>query len=92
MKTYLRTINMDGPGGNAVNLISTAKRMAKDQDLDAKQIVKQMNETNDYDMLVQVLMYYFDGSIRLVNRIGNDITDNYVKDSIYEEHIAKYEI
>ena len=92
MKTYIRTINMDGPGGNAVNLISTAKRMAKDQDLDAKQIVKQMNETNDYDMLVQVLMYYFDGSIRLVNRSGKDITDNYVRDSIYEEHIEKYEI
>ena len=27
---YTRTINLDGPAGNAFNLLTTAKQMAKD--------------------------------------------------------------
>jgi len=78
MSNYIRTINMDGPAGNAMNLIATAKHMAKDHGEDGKKIVKEMMDTNEYDLLVQTLLFYFGDYIRLVNRSGIDITDNYI--------------
>ena len=36
---YTRTINLDGPAGNAYNLLATAKHMAKDFGEDGKKTV-----------------------------------------------------
>lgn len=78
MSNYIRTINMDGPAGNAMNLIATAKHMAKDHGEDGKKIVKEMMDTGEYDILVQTLLFYFGDYLRLVNSSGKDITDNYI--------------
>lgn len=75
---YIRTINMDGPAGNAMNLMATAKQMAKEHGENGKKIVKEMMDTGEYDILVQTFLFYFGDYVRLVNRSGNDITDNYV--------------
>ena len=75
---YIRKINMDGPAGNAMNLMATAKQMAKEHGENGKKIVKEMMDTGEYDTLVQTFLFYFGDYVRLVNRSGNDITDNYV--------------
>ena len=75
---YIRKINMDGPAGNAMNLMATAKQMAKEHGENGKKIVKEMMDTGEYDILVQTFLFYFGDYVRLVNRSGNDITDNYV--------------
>lgn len=78
MSNYIRTINMDGPAGNAMNLIATAKHMAKDHGEDGKKIVKEMMDTGEYDILVQTLLFYFGDYLRLVNSSGKDITYDYI--------------
>ena len=79
MSNYIRTINMDGPAGNAMNLIATAKSMAKDHGENGKKIVKEMMDTNEYDLLVQTLLFYFGDYIRLTNSHGDDITYDYIR-------------
>ena len=76
---YIRTINMDGPAGNAMNLMATAKRMAKDHGENGSKIVKEMMDTGDYDTLVQTLLFHFGDYIRLTNSHGDDITYDYIR-------------
>ena len=78
--SYIRTINMDGPAGNAMNLMATAKRMAKEHGENGSKIVKEMMDTGEYDILVQTLLFYFGDYLRLVNSHGDDITDNYISE------------
>jgi len=78
MSNYIRTINMDGPAGNAMNLMATAKHMAKEHGENGSKIVKEMMDTGEYDILVQTLLFYFGDYLRLVNSSGKDITDNYI--------------
>ena len=80
MKNYIRTINMDGPAGNAMNLMATAKSMAKDHGENGSKIVKEMMDTGEYDILVQTLLFYFGDYIRLVNSHGKDITYDYIRE------------
>ena len=75
---YIRTINMDGPAGNAMNLMATAKRMAKELGENGSKIVKEMMDTGEYDMLVQTFLFYFGDYVNLVNSHGDDITDTYI--------------
>ena len=81
MKNYIRTINMDGPAGNAVNLIATAKRMAKDHGENGSKIVKEMMDTGEYDMLVQTFLFYFGDYVNLVNSHGDVLNDQYINGS-----------
>jgi len=71
---------MDGPAGNAMNLMATAKRMAKEHGENGSKIVKEMMDTGEYDILVQTLLFYFGDYLRLVNSHGDDITDNYISE------------
>ena len=54
---YTRTINIDGPAGNAFNLMATAKHMARDFGENGKKIVNEMQESGDYDMLIQTFLF-----------------------------------
>ena len=77
---YIRTINMDGPAGNAMNLMATAKRMARAHGENGSKIVKEMMDTGEYDMLVQTFLYYFGDYVRLINSHGDDITYDYIRE------------
>ena len=79
---YIRTINMDGPAGNAMNLMATAKRMAKDLGENGSKIVKEMKDTGEYDILVQTFLFYFGDYVRLVNSSGKDITYDYIREDL----------
>ena len=78
---YIRTINMDGPAGNAVNLMATAKRMARDHGENGSKIVKEMMDTGEYDMLVQTFLFYFGDYVNLVNSHGDVLNDQYINGS-----------
>ena len=78
---YIRTINMDGPAGNAANLMATAKRMAKDHGENGSKIVKEMMDTGEYDMLVQTFLFYFGDYVNLVNSHGDVLNDQYINGS-----------
>ena len=80
MKNYIRTINMDGPAGNAYSLMATAQHMAKDFGEDGKKIVNEMKDSGDYDTLVQTLLFYFGDYITLVDSSGKDITYDYIRE------------
>ena len=54
---YTRTINIDGPAGNAINLCATAKRMARDNGENGSKIVKEMMDTGEYDLQVQTFLF-----------------------------------
>ena len=82
MSNFIRSINMDGPAGNAVSLMATAKHMAKNHGENGNKIVREMRETGDYDMLVQTLLFYFGDYIRLVNSHNEDITSNYIGETV----------
>lgn len=82
MKKYKRTINMDGPAGNAVNLMATAKHMARDHGENGRKIVNEMKDSGDYDTLVQTLLFYFGDYIKLTNSQGKDITSNYIHENV----------
>ena len=75
---YTRTINLDGPAGNAYNLLATAKHMAKDFGEDGKKIVNEMKETGDYDMLIQTFLFYFGDYVNLVNSCGERQNERYI--------------
>lgn len=81
MEKYKRTINMDGPAGNAVNLMATAKHMARDHGENGRKIVNEMKDSGDYDTLVQTLLFYFGDYIKLINSQGKDITSNYIHEN-----------
>ena len=78
---YIRTINMDGPAGNAMNLMATAKRMARDHGENGSKIVKEMMDTGEYDMLVQTFLFYFGDYVNLVNSHGDVLNDQYINGS-----------
>ena len=78
---YTRTINLDGPAGNAFNLLTTAKQMARDFGEDGKKIVNEMKESGDYDMLIQTFLFYFGDYVNLVNSHGDVLNDQYINES-----------
>ena len=75
---YTRTINLDGPAGNAFNLLATAKQMARDFGEDGKKIVNEMKESGDYDLLVQTFLFYFGDYVNLVNSNGDNVNERYI--------------
>ena len=75
---YTRTINLDGPAGNAYNLLATAKQMARDFGEDGKKIVNEMKESGDYDTLVQTFLFYFGDYVNLVNSHGENLNERYI--------------
>ena len=75
---YARTINLDGPAGNAYNLLATAKQMARDFGEDGKKIVNEMKESGDYDMLIQTFLFYFGDYVNLVNSHGENLNERYI--------------
>ena len=78
---YTRTINLDGPAGNAFNLMATAKQMARDFGEDGKKIGNEMKESGDYDMLIQTFLFYFGDYVNLVNSHGDVLNDQYINGS-----------
>ena len=78
---YTRTINIDGPAGNAMNLMATAKHMARDHGENGSKIVKEMMDTGEYDMLVQTFLFYFGDYVNLVNSHGDVLNDQYINES-----------
>ena len=78
---YTRTINIDGPAGNAMNLMATAKTMARDHGENGSKIVKEMMDTGEYDMLVQTFLFYFGDYVNLVNSHGDVLNDQYINES-----------
>lgn len=81
---YTRTINIDGPAGNAINLIATAKTFAKDLGYTSRAIrglVNQMLESNDYDRLVQIFLFYFGDYVTLIDREGESKNDFYINNT-----------
>jgi hypothetical protein len=78
---YTRTINLDGPAGNAFNLCATAKHMSRDLGENGSKIVKEMMDTGEYDMLVQTFLFYFGDYVNLVNSHGDVLNDQYINES-----------
>ena len=78
---YTRTINIDGPAGNAMNLMATAKTMARDHGENGSKIVKEMKDSGEYDMLVQTFLFYFGDYVNLVNSHGDVLNDQYINES-----------
>ena len=76
---YSRTINIEGPAGNAFNLMATAKNMAKDIGENGKKITNEMKESGDYDTLVQTFLFYFGDYVDLVDNYGDSVKERYVK-------------
>mgnify|MGYP003649397600 CR=1 FL=1 len=75
---YTRTIYIEGPAGNAMNLIATAKGMAKDIGENGNKIVKEMMETEEYDSLVETFLFYFGDYVDLVDRSGDSVKERYI--------------
>lgn len=75
---YTRTIHIEGPAGNAVNLMATARHMARDIGENGNKIVKEMQETGEYDLLVQTFLFYFGDYVDLVDRSGNSVNKHYI--------------
>ena len=77
---YSRTINIEGPAGNAFNLMATAKSMAKDIGENGKNITNEMKESGDYDTLVQTFLFYFGDYVDLVDNYGDSIKERYINE------------
>ena len=77
---YSRTINIEGPAGNAFNLMATAKNMAKDIGENGKKITNEMKESGDYDTLVQTFLFYFGDYVDLVDNYGNSVRERYINE------------
>ncbi len=78
---YTRKIYIDGPAGNAMNLIATARTMAKDlghTNRSVRAISNQMLESNNYDRLVQIFLFYFGNYVTLIDREGESQNDFYI--------------
>jgi len=78
---YTRTINIEGPAGNAMNLCATAKHMARDHGENGSKIIKEMMQSGDYDTLVQTFLFYFGDRVNLVNSHGDVLNDQYINES-----------
>ena len=78
---YTRTINLDGPAGNAINLCATAKHMSRDLGENGSKIVKEMMDTGEYDMLVQTFLFYVGDYVNLVSSPGDVLNDQYINGS-----------
>jgi hypothetical protein len=78
---YTRTINIEGPAGNAMNLCATAKHMARDCGENGSKIIKEMMQSGDYDTLVQTFLFYFGDRVNLVNSHGDVLNDQYINES-----------
>ena len=63
---YSRTINIEGPAGNAFNLMATAKNMAKDIGENGKKITNEMKESGDY--------------VDLVDNYGDSVKERYINE------------
>jgi hypothetical protein len=57
-KTVKPYIDLDSPDGNSFNLIGKANRLAKELDLDGKEILEEMMN-GDYEHLIKVFDKYF---------------------------------
>jgi hypothetical protein len=77
---YSRTINIEGPAGNAFNLMATAKNMAKDIGENGKKITNEMKESGDYDTLVQTFLFYFGDYVDLVDNYGDSVKERYINE------------
>ena len=77
---YSRTINIEGPAGNAFNLMATAKNMAKDIGENGKKITNEMKESGYYDTLVQTFLFYFGDYVDLVDNYGDSIKERYINE------------
>ncbi len=77
---YSITINIDGPAGNALNLMAIAKNMAKDIGENSKKIINEMKETDDYDTLVQTFLFYFGDYVDLVDSHGESVKERYINE------------
>ena len=77
---YSRTINIEGPAGNAFNLMATAKNMAKDIGENGKKITNEMKESGDYDTLVQTFLFYFGDFVDLVDNYGDSVKERYINE------------
>ena len=77
---YSRTINIEGPAGNAFNLMATAKNMAKDIGENGKKITNEMKESGDYDTLVQTFLFYFGDYVDLVDNYGDSVRERYINE------------
>ena len=77
---YSITINIDGPAGNAFNLMATAKSMAKDIGENGKKIINEMTESGDYDTLVQTFLFYFGDYVYLVDSHGESVKERYINE------------
>ena len=77
---YSITINIDGPAGNAFNLMATAKSMAKDIGENGKKITNEMTESGDYDTLVQTFLFYFGDYVDLVDSYGKSVKERYINE------------
>ena len=77
---YSRTINIEGPAGNAFNLMATAKNMAKDIGEYGKKITNEMKESGDYDTLVQTFLFYFGDYVDLVDNYGDSVKERYINE------------
>ena len=78
---YTRTINLDGPAGNAINLCATAKHMSRDLGENGSKIEKEKMDTGEYDMLDQTFLFYFGDYVNLVNSHGDVLNDQYINGS-----------
>ena len=77
---YSRTINIEGPAGNAFNLMATAKNMAKDIGENGKKITNEMKESGDYDTLVQTFLFYFGDYVDLLDNYGDSVKERYINE------------
>ena len=77
---YSITINIDGPAGNALNLMAIAKNMAKDIGENGKKITNEMKESGDYDTLVQTFLFYFGDYVDLVDSHGESVKERYINE------------
>ena len=77
---YSRTIYIEGPAGNAFNLMATAKNMAKDIGENGKKITNEMKESGDYDTLVQTFLFYFGDYVDLVDNYGDSVKERYINE------------
>ena len=77
---YSRRINIEGPAGNAFNLMATAKNMAKDIGENGKKITNEMKESGDYDTLVQTFLFYFGDYVDLVDNYGDSVKERYINE------------
>ena len=59
-----RTIDLSGPEGNAFCLLGTAKRFARQLELDVEKVMSEM-QSGDYDNLVEVFDSYFGDYVTL---------------------------